>query len=247
MIETEIDIETADGLMNTFVVKPDGGEELPLVVVLMDASGVRDELRSISRRIAQAGYVVALPNLYYRAARVFDSGVLDSTAQGAVNMKRMLDMLALISASGVMADVASLLDQAPFRVGCGDGKVGLVGYCVSGSFVTLAAASFPSQVGCFASFYGTRLVTDAPDSPHKLMGAITAEGYFAFGADDAFIPLEDVVKLREAVAVAGCRAPIDVVSGAQHNFVFTDRGTLLDHARESHFERILDLCRRNLS
>ena len=67
MIERELDIATQDGAMNTYTVRPDDGGPLPVVIMLMDAPGVREGLREICRRISQSGYFVLLPNLYYRA------------------------------------------------------------------------------------------------------------------------------------------------------------------------------------
>ncbi|MDG1107781.1 MAG: dienelactone hydrolase family protein, partial [Burkholderiaceae bacterium] len=67
MIETIIDIPTRDGLMETFICRPERGTPAPAVFMLMDAPGIRDELHDMARRLATVGYAVLLPNLYYRA------------------------------------------------------------------------------------------------------------------------------------------------------------------------------------
>ena len=72
MIDFEIDIPTGDGAMNTFVAHPDGDGPFPAVFMYMPASGIRDELRDMARRLAMHGYIVLLPNLYYRMVRVLD-------------------------------------------------------------------------------------------------------------------------------------------------------------------------------
>ncbi len=71
MIEHELDIPTADGLMNTFVTHPEEGGPHPVVLFYMDAPGKREELHDMARRIATTGYCVVLPNLYYRKTREF--------------------------------------------------------------------------------------------------------------------------------------------------------------------------------
>ncbi len=78
MIEETLDIETRDGAMETFVCRPDRGTH-PAVFLLMDAPGIREELRDMTRRLTSVGYRVLLPNLYYRAGRdtKFDATVLD--------------------------------------------------------------------------------------------------------------------------------------------------------------------------
>ena len=72
MIEHHLDLMTADGAMNTFVVHPDEGGPFPVVFFYMDAPGKREELHDMARRIATVGYYVVLPNLYYRSIREFD-------------------------------------------------------------------------------------------------------------------------------------------------------------------------------
>src|SRR5690606_2285598 len=68
MIEDTLDIQTRAGAMETFVCRPDRGTH-PAVLLLMDAPGIREELRAMARRLTSVGYAVLLPNLYYRAGR----------------------------------------------------------------------------------------------------------------------------------------------------------------------------------
>ena len=69
VIERHLDIASADGAMNTFVVHPEEGGPFPVVLFYMDAPGKREELHDMARRIAAVGYFVVLPNLYYRRSR----------------------------------------------------------------------------------------------------------------------------------------------------------------------------------
>ena len=54
MIEQTLDIETKAGAMETFVCHPDRGQH-PAVFLLMDAPGVREELRDMARRRCTVG------------------------------------------------------------------------------------------------------------------------------------------------------------------------------------------------
>src|SRR4051812_44778215 len=67
MIEQTIDIATQDGAMETFICQPERGGPCPPVMLLMDAPGIREELRDMARRLGTVAYYVLLPNLYYRA------------------------------------------------------------------------------------------------------------------------------------------------------------------------------------
>jgi carboxymethylenebutenolidase len=111
MIERELDIATQDGVLNTYSVRPDDSGPLPVVLMLMDAPGVREGLREICRRIAQSGYYVLLPNLYYRSVREFVLGPTRNHPDAEANLKKMFAMVASISNDKVAADVGVVLDR----------------------------------------------------------------------------------------------------------------------------------------
>src|SRR5438105_6815123 len=103
MIDKHLDIPTADGAMNAFVVHPEENAPFPVVLFYMDAPGKREELHDMARRIASAGYYVVLPNLYYRVTREF---VMVRTEAG---FQRMFELLRGLSNAMVMRDTAAML------------------------------------------------------------------------------------------------------------------------------------------
>jgi carboxymethylenebutenolidase len=246
MIEREFDIATSDGAMNTYSVRPDDGGPLPVVLMLMDAPGVREGLREICRRIAQSGYTVLLPNLYYRTAREFVLGATRDHPDAEANLKKMFGMVASIPNAKVAADVGAVLDLLPSLGDAKPGKIGLVGYCMSGAFVTAAAAKHPDRIACFASYYGTRLITDKPDSPHLMLGGIRAEAYYSFAEHDTYVPLDQVASFEKLLAAAPFPSRVETELGTHHGYAFSDRGNLNEAAREKHYERMLSLYRRHL-
>lgn len=246
MIERDLDIATRDGAMNTWTVRPDDGGPLPVVLMLMDAPGVREGLREICRRIAQSGYFVLLPNLYYRTVRDFELGPTREHPDAEANLKKMFAMVGSISNEKVASDVGAILDKLPALADARPGKVGVVGYCMSGAFVTVAAAKHPDRIACFASYYGTRLISDKPDSPHLLLGDIVAEGYYAFAEDDSYVPLDQVAAFEKRLAAAPFPSRSEIEPGTHHGYAFTDRGNYHRAASEKHFERMLALYRRHL-
>src|SRR5918998_3463617 len=108
MIEQTIDITTGDGAMETFVCHPERGGPHPAVLLLMDAPGVREELRDMARRLGTVGYYVLLPNLYYRAGRdtIYGADVLE---RGSADYARMRAVRTKMTIPPVMADVAAML------------------------------------------------------------------------------------------------------------------------------------------
>ena len=124
----------------------------------------------MARRLGAAGYYVMLPNLYYRRLRVFDM----QTSTREVMFEHMNSL------SNAMAcnDVQALIEYADTDGAARAGKLGCVGYCMSGPFVFAAAAAFPERVAAAASFHGVRLVLDSDDSPHLAADRIKGELYF---------------------------------------------------------------------
>ena len=55
--------------MESFICRPEREGPHPAVLFLMDAPGIREELRDMARRLATVSYYVVLPNLYYGAGR----------------------------------------------------------------------------------------------------------------------------------------------------------------------------------
>ena len=61
-----IEIQTRDGICPAYVHRPAGAGPWPAVLVFMDGIGIRPALQEIAARIADHGYYVLLPDLYYR-------------------------------------------------------------------------------------------------------------------------------------------------------------------------------------
>ena len=194
MIEKTVDIATKDGAMETFICRPERGTH-PAVFLLMDAPGIRDELRDMARRLATVGYCVLLPNLYYRAGRdaVFGPQVLE---HGSPEHQRMRAIRTKMTIPPVMDDVAAMTAFADGQEGVKRGPVGMHGYCMSGPYALAAAARYPDRVAAAASFYGTWLVSDAVESPHLSFGKVKGELRIACAEHDELAPLPMVEELR---------------------------------------------------
>src|SRR6195256_650645 len=108
MKEQILDIPTKDGAIETFVCHPERGGPYPPVLLLMDAPGIREELRDMARRLGTVGYYVLLPNLYYRAGREPIYGP-DGPTHGSAEHCRMRAVRTKMTIPPVMDDVAAML------------------------------------------------------------------------------------------------------------------------------------------
>jgi carboxymethylenebutenolidase len=242
MIEHHIDIATADGAMNSFVVHPEEGGPFPVVLFYMDAPGKREELHDMARRLASVGYCVVLPNLYYRQTRDF---WLQERTERA--MAHMFSLMATLDAATTVCDTRAMLDYVDALPQADGSRVGAVGYCMSGPFVMWAAASFPERLRCVASIHGANMATDQPDSPHRMAPRIRCECYFACAETDRWAPPADIDTLERALRDAGTTYRLEWYPGAEHGFVFPLRaGIYQRQGAERHWERLFSLFARTL-
>jgi len=241
MIEHHLNIPTQAGAMNTFVTHPEENGPFPVVLFYMDAPGKREELHDMARRIATTGYVVILPNLYYRKTREF---VWDRSEE---SMKAMFDMTKHLSLELIMEDTKCLLDFVAAFPAADASRIGAVGYCMSGPFVFKAASRYPDQIACAASIYGANLLTQRSDSPHLDAHLIKGEIYFACAEIDHFAPTDVINALEKHLDSCDINYRLEWYPGAEHGFAFPGRGAIYHKpSAERHWERLHDLFERNL-
>jgi carboxymethylenebutenolidase len=239
MFERQVDITTPDGEMTTFVFHPEHGGPFPVVLYLMDAPSIRPALKDMASRLATAGYYVMLPYLFYRGGPYREFGASDE------DMHARRELMATVTPTGIIADAAALLAHADADPAARDGKVGAVGFCMSGGLTIALAKAMPDRVAAAASIHGAWLVRDTPDSPHLDLDGVTAEVYFAWCDDDPTAPVEDMKTIEAALSAAGISYDIDFLTDAVHGFA--PAGERYHRASsELHWERVHALLRRTI-
>ncbi len=239
MIDREIDIQTKDGVMNTFITHPEEEGPHPLVMFLMDAPGKREEMHDMARRLGTAGYYVMLPNLYYRRVREY---VIENS-----NREEMYSHMDSLTNAMVCEDVEVLMNFAADDDAARDGKIGCVGYCMSGPFAFAAAAAFPNEIAASASFHGVRLFGDSADSPHLDASKISGEMYFGCAETDEHAPQQMIDDLEEYLEGIDIKSRVEWYPDTEHGFVFPGRkGKYHKAASERHWERLLAMYARCL-
>jgi carboxymethylenebutenolidase len=242
MIEHHLDIATADGAMNSFVVHPEEGGPFPVVLFYMDAPGKREELHDMARRLAAVGYFVVLPNLYHRRSRDFS---LQERTEPA--MAVMFEHMHSLNAATTRCDTQAMLDFVDTQPQADATRIGAVGYCMSGPFVMWAAAAFPERLNCIAAIHGANMATEAPDSPHRIAAQLKCESYFACAEIDKWAPPADIAKLEAGLQAGGVPHRIEWYPAVEHGFVFPQRAGIYNApAAERHWERLFSLFARRL-
>ena len=245
MIEHNLDIPTADGAMNTFVVHPEEGGPHPVVLFYMDAPGKREELHDMARRLAAVGYFVVLPNLYYRHER--DFWLKERTDSAMAHMFTLMDSLNAATTECDTRAMLQFVDSQPHADAGQRSRIGAVGYCMSGPFVMWAAAAFADRLRCIASIHGANMATSAVNSPHRIAHRVRCESYFACAEIDQWAPPADVAQLQHALEEAKTPHRIEWYPAVEHGFVFPLRAGIYNRAAaERHWERLFSLFARNL-
>src|SRR5699024_2745383 len=151
--------------------------------------------------------------------------------------------------SNIIGDADALLAHAARDPAASDGKIGAVGFCMSGGLVVSLARAMPARLAAGASIHGAWLVTDQPDSPHLGLESVNAELYFGWADNDPTAPREHVDSMRNAMTAAGVAHTIDFldfIPDAVHGYA-PPHGPRYNHeASELHWERVHALFRRNL-
>jgi carboxymethylenebutenolidase len=241
MIDRDVDIATPHGTMNAFVTHPEEGGPHPVVLFYMDAPGKREELHDMARRLGTAGYVVVLPNLYYRDVREFNV----FSGDPAHSREAMWTLMSSLSDELVASDTAALFDFVDRDPAADATRIGCVGYCMSGPFSFAMACTYPDRIRTAASVYGVRLF--GPGSSADRVTAATGELYFACAEFDEYAPADMIDGLEGHLAAIGANARVERYPGVHHGFAFPGRGPIYDKdAAERHWERLHALFRRNL-
>ncbi len=243
MIEHHLDIATADGAMNSFVVHPDEGGPFPVVLFYMDAPGKREELHDMARRLAAVGYFVVLPNLYYRKTR--DFWLQERTE---ANMAHMFSLMQTLDRSTTERDTRAMLAFVDGQAAADPKRIGAVGYCMSGPFVVWAALDFAGRLRAIASIHGANMATEHANSPHRVVGQLACESYFACAEIDKWAPPADIVKLQAGLEQAKAAHRLEWYPAVEHGFVFPLRAGVYNCAgAERHWERLFSLFARTLA
>jgi carboxymethylenebutenolidase len=239
-----VDLKTNDGVLDLHVFTPEGVGRWPAVVLYMDAFGVRPALAGMAQRLASNGYVVALPNLYYRTPFApFQPNVV---ATEGPERERFKGMVASINHAMVMQDTRVVIDWLDRQISVRPGSLGALGYCMGGGYALSAAGTFPDRVVVAASFHGGSLATDKPDSPHRLAPQMRARVYVGAAEIDASFPPEQQARLEQALTDAGVQHTIEIYAKAKHGFAVTGHIVYDEEAAERHWQRLLELLRSTL-
>jgi carboxymethylenebutenolidase len=239
MIEQSLEIPAADGVTEALLVRPESNDPLPAIINLTDGLGFRPAFAEQSKRIAEHGYIVLAPNIFYRVSKspVFPfepDFSKDSTRERFNELKAPLTPVAMERDGSAYID---FLASQPF---VGSGPMGVIGFCFAGKFAVLVAAARPDRVAAAASFHGGGLFTDTIDSPHLVLPRVKARLYFGHATNDQSMRTEAIEKLEWALHSRGGEYESEMYD-ARHGWMIPGGGAYDPQNAERGFEKLTQL------
>lgn len=183
MIEDKVDVRTPDGTADAKLVRPDAKAQLPAVIVLTDIWGTRPAFVDLASRIADHGYAVLLPNIFYRSGKapIFDA---PGDFQDPKTKERIGSITRPLTPDAMERDGSAYVDFLSSQESVSNGSMGVVGFCFAGSFALRIAAARADRIGAAASFHGGGLYKDDETSPHRVLPRVKARLYFGHATND---------------------------------------------------------------
>ncbi|MGE5563181.1 MAG: dienelactone hydrolase family protein [Bacillota bacterium] len=243
--EKDVVVKTADGNADAALFYPSGKGKWPAVLMWPDILGLRPVFREMGRRLAAQGYVVLVPNPYYRAQKApIVSGPFDFN-----NKEQMAQLMTF--RNGLADDMVDRDSDAYVRFldaqpqSDTSGKAAVQGYCMSGPLSFRTAAARPDRIGAVATFHPGALVTDKPSSPHLLIPRTNAAYLVIIARNDAEKMPEEKPQLEAAFAAAHRPAHVEI-SSANHGWTVAGSQTYDEAEAERAWAELLAFYRANL-
>jgi carboxymethylenebutenolidase len=211
--EQIIDTNTADGPMAIVHKQPEGGGS-KRVLIFMDAPGIRGSLHTFAARLAEAGYEVAIPDLWHRHGRMIGFDPVDDAEAMTAARAKITEMLASLDDDEVQMD----RDAALAALGWTDGVIGTIGFCLGARYVHKAMQEMPDRFPTGAMWHPSFLTDDTDASPHLTVDQI-GELWIGIGTADEVQSIE--MHQRYFDAIEGLdNITLRIFDGADHGYTW---------------------------
>jgi carboxymethylenebutenolidase len=232
--ESEVTISTSDGQMPAFLYQSTEQGQKTGVILLMEAFGLTAHIREVATRIANEGYVVLTPDLYYRELpnNKFGYGEVEPA---------MAMMYRLNFGKPVEEDIRAAIAYVKSQADVVPERVGVTGFCLGGGLTFLTACKFSDEIVAAAPFYGMVL-----DEWIEAITDITVPIYLFHGDVDPFIPLERIQQVEARFKELGKEYLLKIYPDADHGFFCPERSSYSPLAAEDSWNELTQFFRQHL-
>jgi crotonobetainyl-CoA:carnitine CoA-transferase CaiB-like acyl-CoA transferase/dienelactone hydrolase len=200
--------------MKIFEAKPQG-EAKGAVIVIQEAFGITDHIKSICHRLAAEGYLAVAPHLFHRTG---------DPVIAYDKMQEVMPHISKLNRAEIENDVKTTLGHLATQGFTGK-KVAIIGFCMGGTIAFHAGVEW--ELGAAITFYGGGIAQGRFGLPAmaEAAPALKTPWLGEFGDRDQSIPTAEVNDLRKAAAKAGVDTEVDRYPEADHGFHCNDRSS----------------------
>ena len=189
-IETRYEsVPVGDDAFDAYCAVPESGRG-PGLLLFQEIFGINDNMRNLAGRLADAGYLVLVPDMFWRIERRFERN--DEAGMG--------DAFAMVQKFDPVAAVTDLNAAHAHLLGMPEctGRVGAVGFCLGGglAFATAATSRVDGKgIDAAVCYYGSAI-----NGMLDQVSNIECPTMYHYGNDDPFIPAENIAEVEAAVS-----------------------------------------------
>ncbi len=205
--------------MSLYVAEPAQGGSYPGLVYFHIILGINEQYRPMARRLAGEGYVVAVPDLYYRLGHRIEFQPTPDRTERMAALQSLTDW-------GLTSDTRAALDYLKGHAKVNAQRLGTVGYC-SGGRIAFLAACLHSDIKASVVAYGGGVVDNSRSPQHPVQALDLAEGIngpmlHLSGAEDRNPSPGDVRITAATLEKHGKHFEYEIYEGAGHAFFDED-------------------------
>ncbi len=230
-------------LVNGHIARPRREGVWPGLIVIHEAGGLREHIRDVVRRFANAGHLALGVDLYTR----------EGGPPPMDDMQAVLQRLFSMPDERILGDLQGAADLLRSRPDC-TGRVGCIGFCMGGRLTLLFACAsdrLDAAGDCWGGFIDMatldqRSTSERPTPPLEMVSSLHCPLMAAIGAEDHNPSPEIGEKLRQALQQTPHETQVDVYEGAGHAFFADYRPTYRPQPAALLWERVLQFLARHL-
>ena len=206
--------------MRIYVALPDGQGPFPGVAVMQGRGGVEETIQTLTRRLAEAGFAAAAPELYHRQQDSIMDEVADLPPGDPQRAEKLASKAAQLRDEELIADGAATVEHLRGLPQVTAAQIGVIGFCQGGR-TTYLVASAVSGLGAVVPFYPSSLWTARGNGPPPIerTSSITAPLLGIFGMDDQNPSPEDASRLDAELTKHGKQHEFRHYADAGHDFL----------------------------
>jgi carboxymethylenebutenolidase len=226
-------IEVDGEPMDIYLDRPDAGAPWPAIVLTYHREGIDDFTKWVARQYAQAGYLVAVPEVSHRIPAEVP----------------LHDRKQHLRDPQIIADIAATVAYLKTRPDVAADRLAIAGHCMGGHILFVAACALP-DFACAVACYPTGMFEAWGEAatPFEQLGRLNCPVIGFFGNDDRNPSPQDADKLDAELTRHGIAHTFHRYPGAAHGFQRpTKQEPAIQAAQKDSWERTLAFLAERLA